>query len=133
MKLRFAAFHPGPMRGMAADPGHIAIVIAIGFVVLGILGLPIYRGFFIGALMLGAAVSLLFRYTKLRDGESEPGTTRMIHVDTGFVGMILIAIGLMVVGVLSLPIYRWFFLGAVVLGSVIAGILRSSDKKPYEM
>ncbi len=124
MKLPFSESHPGPMRSMDADPGWGGIVIAIGFVILGILGLPIYKWFFVGALLLGAAVALLFRFTKLRDSESEPGTTRMIHADPGFVG-ILIAIGLVVVGILSLPIYRWFLLSALLLGSVVALILRS--------
>jgi hypothetical protein len=59
--------HPGPMRMNRSDPGVYGIMIAIAFAVLGIVGLPLYRLFFVGAVCLGGVVAcLLYLIRKTR-------------------------------------------------------------------
>jgi hypothetical protein len=53
--------HPGPFR-IASVGGEVgALIVAIGFVYLGLAGLPIAKFFLAGALLVGAVVALLFR------------------------------------------------------------------------
>src|SRR5260370_32172551 len=59
MKQYDSARHPGPMRLMRAG-----IIVAVAFVVLGLVGLPIAKWFLLGAVVLGAAVPLLLRFTR---------------------------------------------------------------------
>lgn len=64
MKHRWSESHPCPWRGIRVmDPSIGGILIAIGFVVLGFLGLPIFKYFFLGAVVLGTADALLLRFT----------------------------------------------------------------------
>ena len=62
MKNRDAERHPGPWRVMRVDAESAGILVAIAFVVLGIIGLPIGGLFLTGAVVLGIAVALLFRW-----------------------------------------------------------------------
>jgi len=64
MKQHDSARHPGPMRVMRVDAEFAGIIVAVGFVVLGLVGLPIAKWFLLGALALGAVVALLLRLTK---------------------------------------------------------------------
>jgi hypothetical protein len=59
MKQYDSARHPGPLRVMRAG-----IIVAVAFVVLGLVGLPIAKWFLLGAVVLGAAVALLLRFTR---------------------------------------------------------------------
>jgi hypothetical protein len=45
MKDRDANRHPGPMRVMRVDAEFAGIIVAVGFVVLGLVGLPIAKWF----------------------------------------------------------------------------------------
>ncbi len=53
--------HPGPWRVMRLDTGLIGILIALAFVVLGLIGNPVMKWFLSGALVLGVLVFLLLR------------------------------------------------------------------------
>lgn len=64
MKNRDASRHPGPMRFMRVNAEFAGILIAVAFVVLGVVGLPIAKWFLIGALAIGGLVALLFRISR---------------------------------------------------------------------
>ncbi len=53
--------HPGPWRVMRGDTGLAGIIIALAFVVLGLIGNPVMKWFLSGALVFGAFVFLLLR------------------------------------------------------------------------
>jgi hypothetical protein len=55
---------PAPMRVRRVDAEFAGIIIAVGFVVLGLVGLPIAKWFLLGALVLGSLVALLLRFTR---------------------------------------------------------------------
>lgn len=61
MKNRDAERHPGPMRFMQVDAEFARIIVAIGFVVTGVVAIPIAKWFLLGALLLRGAVALLLR------------------------------------------------------------------------
>lgn len=54
--------HPGPFRFIKADPEWFGIFIALGFVALGLLGLPIAKWFLLGVLLLGSLIALVFHF-----------------------------------------------------------------------
>ncbi len=64
MKDRDSTRHPGPWRVMRVDSESAGIIIAIAFVVLGVVGLPIGKWFLLGALGLGAVVAIGFRMAR---------------------------------------------------------------------
>ena len=63
MKNRDASRHPGIMRVMKVDSEFAGILVAVGFLLMGAVGLDIGRWFVLGALALGVAVALLLRFT----------------------------------------------------------------------
>ena len=64
MKNRDANRHPGIMRVMKVDSEFAGILVAVGFLVMGAVGLDIGRWFVLGAVGLGVAVALLLRVTR---------------------------------------------------------------------
>jgi hypothetical protein len=52
---------------------------------------------------------------------------RFMRVDAEFAG-VLVAVGFVVMGVISIPIAKWFLLGALVLGAGVALLLRRIRK-----
>lgn len=46
----------------------------------------------------------------------------MMKVNLGFAG-ILIAVGIVVLGIVGIPIAKWFLLGAILVGCAVAFIL----------
>jgi len=64
MKSHDAGRHPGPMRVMAVDAEFAGVLIAIGFVLLALIGLPIAKWFVLGTVILGTAIALLFRVVR---------------------------------------------------------------------
>jgi hypothetical protein len=44
---------------MKGDPGLAGILIAVGFVVLGVVGLPIAKWFLLGAILLGCVIAFI--------------------------------------------------------------------------
>ena len=64
MKDHDAKRHPGPFRVMSVDAESAGILVAVAFLVLSLVGLPIAKWFFLAALVLGATVALLLRVTR---------------------------------------------------------------------
>jgi hypothetical protein len=62
MKQRVPEHHPGPLRMMRVDSEFAGILIAVGFLLMGAVGLDIGKGFILGALGLGVVVALLLRF-----------------------------------------------------------------------
>jgi len=55
--------HPGPWRIMRVDSEFAGIVVAVGFLVMGLVSMPVATGFVLGAITLGVIVALLLRFT----------------------------------------------------------------------
>jgi hypothetical protein len=64
MKDHDANRHPGPWRVMQVDAGLAGIIVAVGFLVMGLVSIPVVRWFLLGALLLGGVVALLLRLTR---------------------------------------------------------------------
>ena len=64
MKHRDPARHPGPLRVMRGDAEFAGILVAVAFIVLGLVSLPMAKWFFLGALVLGVGVALRLRFTR---------------------------------------------------------------------
>jgi hypothetical protein len=56
--------HPGPFRIPPVDPGVAGIIIATGFVLMGVVALPMAKWFLLSALALGLVVTLLLHYVR---------------------------------------------------------------------
>lgn len=57
--------HPGPWRVMQVDSEFAGILIAVGFVVLGLVGMPSIGAAFLSvALGIGLLVAMLLRLTR---------------------------------------------------------------------
>jgi hypothetical protein len=54
--------HPGPMRFLQVDAEFAGILIAVGFVVLGVASVPIAKWFLLAAVLLGGMIALLLRF-----------------------------------------------------------------------
>ena len=67
------------------------------------------------------------RQMKDRDTERHPGPWRFMRVESGLIGIIL-AGGFLLMGFVSMPVAKWFLVGAVVLGGRIALLLRLSRR-----
>jgi len=63
MKDRDANRHPGPFRIMQVDSEIAGLLIAVGFLVMGFVSMPIATGFVLGAVGLGVVVALVLRFT----------------------------------------------------------------------
>jgi hypothetical protein len=64
MKQRDANPHPGPWRVMRVDSEFAGLLVVVGFVVMGLLSMPIATWFLLGALVLGLGVALLLRWIR---------------------------------------------------------------------
>ena len=64
MKHREPDRHPGPFRVMQVDAETAGILIALGFVVMAIVSIPIAKWFVLGALLMGGMVALLLHFTR---------------------------------------------------------------------
>ena len=64
MKQHDANRHPGPWRVMRVDSEFAGLLVAVGFVVMGLVSMPIATWFLLGALVLGVGVALLLRCTR---------------------------------------------------------------------
>ncbi len=58
--------HPGPWRVMKVDSEFAGLLVAVGFLVLGLVSMPMATGFVLGAIALGAVVALLLRFIPSR-------------------------------------------------------------------
>ncbi|PYX07541.1 MAG: hypothetical protein DMG88_14235 [Acidobacteria bacterium] len=64
MKQHDANRHPGPWRVMRVDSEFAGLLVAVGFVVMGLVSMPLATWFLLGALVLGVGVALLLRCTR---------------------------------------------------------------------
>ncbi len=64
MKKHDEKRHPGPFRIPQVDSESAGILVAIGFVVLGLVAFPFAKWFLLGALALGLAVVMMFRFVR---------------------------------------------------------------------
>ena len=63
MKTHDAPKHPGPFRIMQVDSEIAGLLVAVGFLVMGFVSMPIATGFVLGAIALGVIVALVLRFT----------------------------------------------------------------------
>jgi len=63
MKDRDASRHPGPFRIMQVDSEIAGLLVAVGFLVMGFVSMPIATGFVLGTFALGVIVALVLRFT----------------------------------------------------------------------
>ncbi|MGI9101018.1 MAG: hypothetical protein ACR2IF_01115 [Terriglobales bacterium] len=71
--------HPGPYRIMRINSESAGIIIAIGFVVMGVVGIPIAKWFLIAGIVLGIGVALLLRYWRKRPPTEDPDPLRNLR------------------------------------------------------
>jgi hypothetical protein len=64
MKQRDANRQPGPWRVMRVDSEFAGLFVAVGFVVMGLVSMPIAKWFLLGALLLGIGVALMLRWIR---------------------------------------------------------------------
>jgi hypothetical protein len=64
VKHREPARHPGPFRVMQVDAEFTGILVALGFVLLAVVGIPIAKWFVLGAGLMGISVAALLRFTR---------------------------------------------------------------------
>lgn len=62
------------------------------------------------------------------DSNRHPGPWRVMRVDSEFAGL-LVAVGFLVLGFVSMPMAAGFVLGSIILGVIVALILHSSSRK----
>ena len=63
MKDHDANRHPGPWQVMRVDSEFAGIIVAVGFLVMGLVSMPLATWFVLGCLLLGGVVALLLRFT----------------------------------------------------------------------
>src|ERR1700756_188486 len=63
MKDHEANRHPGPWRVMRVDSEFPGLLVAVGFLVLGLVSMRIGTWFVVGCLLLGGVFALLLRFT----------------------------------------------------------------------
>src|SRR5215469_10532959 len=59
MKDHDANRHPGPWRVMGVDSETAGLLVAVGFLVMGFVSMPLAAGFVLGGIMLGVIVALI--------------------------------------------------------------------------
>ena len=62
MKDHDANRHPGPWRVMSVDSETAGILVAVGFLAMGLVSIPVARWFVLACLALGGAFAVLFRF-----------------------------------------------------------------------
>ena len=80
MKDRDANRHPGPFRFMNVDSEFAGLLVAVGFLVMGFVSMPIATGFVLGAIALGVIVALLLRFTPKKLSRVVLGTVIILAV-----------------------------------------------------
>jgi len=63
MKDRETKPHHGPWRFIPVDSGGIGILIAVSFLVMGFVSMPVATWFVVGAVLVGGLVALLLQFT----------------------------------------------------------------------
>ena len=66
--------HPGPWRVMQLDSEFAGLLVAVGFLVMGLVSMPIATVFVIGTVALGVVVALLLRFVPRKISRVMVGT-----------------------------------------------------------
>jgi hypothetical protein len=66
--------HPGPWRVMRVDSEFAGLLVAVGFLVMGLVSMPFATAFVLGAIALGVVVALLLRFAARRFSRVIVGT-----------------------------------------------------------
>jgi hypothetical protein len=66
--------HPGPWRVMRVDSEFAGLLVAVGFLMLGLVSMPLATGFVLGAIALGVVVALLLRFAPRKFNRMIVGT-----------------------------------------------------------
>ena len=74
MENRDAKRHPGPWRVMRLDSELAGLLVAVGFLVMGLVSMPLATGFVLGAITLGVVVAMLLRFTPTKFSRAIAGT-----------------------------------------------------------
>ncbi len=74
MENHEAKRHPGPWRVMQVDSEFAGLLVAVGFLVMGLVSMPIATVFVLGAIALGVVVALLLRFTPRKFSRVMVGT-----------------------------------------------------------
>lgn len=69
MRVQETKPHPGPFRIPQVDTELTGILVAVGFVIMGIVAIPIVKWFLVAGILLGAGVTLLLRCLRKRRPE----------------------------------------------------------------
>ncbi len=64
MKQHQTSQHPGPFRIPRVDAEFAGILVAVGFVVMGVVAIPIVKWFLLGALLLGGVFALVRHFAE---------------------------------------------------------------------
>ncbi len=64
MKQHATTPHPGPFRIPRVDAEVAGILVAVGFVVMGVVAIPIVKWFLLGAMVLGGVFALVRHLAK---------------------------------------------------------------------
>ncbi len=64
MKQHATPPHPGPFRIPQVDAEVAGIGIALGFIVMGVVAIPIVKWFLLGAVLLGGAFAVVRKLAK---------------------------------------------------------------------
>jgi len=78
MENHDAKRHPGPWRVMQLDSEFAGLLVAIGFLVMGLVSMPLATGFVLGAIGLGVVVALLLRFTPRKFSRVIVGTVIVV-------------------------------------------------------
>jgi uncharacterized membrane protein YciS (DUF1049 family) len=133
MKERDADRHPGPWRVMGVDSEFAGLLVAVGFLVMGFVSMPLAAGFVVGAIAMGVIVALVLR-----------SSSKKFRQVAGVIVVGLTAVMLWWLGrnpqrprtVLYSPLYvllaAGFVLGAIILGVIVALTIRSVRRRSDE-
>ena len=125
--------HPGPWRVMGADSEFAGLLVAVGFLVMGFVSMPLAAAFVLGGVMMGVIVALILH-----------SSSRQFRRVAGAAVVALTVCVLWWVGRSPRPpnpltsnafyvlIAAGFILGALILGVAVAVIRRSLQKRSDE-
>lgn len=76
MKDHSTARHPGPWRVMQVDSEVAGIIVAVGFLAMGLVSMPIARWFVLGCFALGIVVAVLLLHPETLGGRGSRNPDR---------------------------------------------------------
>ena len=80
MENHDAKRHPGPWLVMQVDSEFAGLLVAVGFLVMGLVSMPLATGFVLAAIVLGVIVALVLRFTPRKFSRVILGTVIVLAV-----------------------------------------------------